>query len=46
MSQQRAVVTPGPVLTVYDGGRVLARLALSPSAALHLLHQLATDTKG
>jgi hypothetical protein len=39
------VVSPGPTLSVYENGKMVASLQLSPSAALQLISDLAREVK-
>lgn len=45
MNQMLAVVTPGPTLSVYDNGRLVALVRLSTAAALALISDLAREVK-
>ena len=36
-------ITPGPVLSVYDNGKLVVQVKLSMQEALHLLKELAEE---
>ena len=36
-------ITPGPVLSVYDNGKLVVQIKLSMQEALHLLKELAEE---
>ena len=38
-------ITPGPVLSVYDNGKIIVQVKLSMQEALHLLKELAEEIR-
>ena len=38
-------ITPGPVLSVYDNGKLIVQVKLSMQEALHLLKELAEEIR-
>ena len=38
-------ITPGPVLSVYDNGKLVVQIKLSMQEALHLLKELAEEIR-
>ena len=39
------IITPGPVLSVYDNGKLVVQIKLSMQEALHLLKELAEEIR-
>ena len=38
-------ITPGPVLSVYDNGKLIVQVKLSTQEALHLMKELAEEIR-
>ena len=38
-------ITPGPVLSVYDNGKLIVQVKLSMQEALHLMKELAEEIR-